>query len=735
MPRLRLNVRSLLVAWRVVMPRAFASRHLYAGTMALTALLCFGGNVAAQAAPAEAANTLSSIAAPQRFERVLWCSDSEAGPKLARKSGYTAVQVGRGGDATAVRSMGLRFYLDQPIGKGLLELRDSEWQPLVQLFERTRDARKLVRPACFAEPDRVNQAATMAAQEARRMGPEGMLFVALADEASSTRHNAPLDSCQCEHCMREFREFVKRRYADVDDLNAALGTHYLSIEDAVPMSTDQVRTRELGDRLLPADLRPFSLWLDFVDDQFATAVNVIASRVQAVIPGVPVGLTGLAVPGPFGGHDYARLIARHTLAEPYDIGGSVELSRSLLPSAAHRYATLIPPAADSPAGKVDIADYVRARLSAMACQGMAGVVVWNDQTVVDKDASDTPFGAAVRSAFAAHGGELDALAGAVVEPSSIWVVESHASVRAWWMIDSAQDGMTWVRRLASYEESHSTSQAARIGWIRLLQDLGMQPQFVAADGLAERLLSERPRCVVLPATLALSDRNVRALNVYVRNGGSLLADHSTAIYDEHLKRRDRGGLDELFGITQRSLAWQDLLIREGRSTARELGLQPAERGLRGETSQQEADADTFLERSIGGGHAYYLNSPVAAYGQWRLDEQQVAAARDLRRRVRAALRRARVLPPCEVRGKGLPTCIERVALRLRDGRHVLALRINALERPRLLRRLNQDGPIPIEITLPRQLRVRELSGRSHGTVTAIETAIDAFGAVFLEVEK
>ena len=88
-----------------------------------------------------------------------------------------------------------------------------------------------------------------------------------------------------------------------------------------------------------------------------------------------------------------------------------------------------------------------------------------------------------------------------------------------------------------------------------------------------------------------------------------------------------------------------------------------------------------------------------------------------------------------MRGQGLPTCIERVSLRLRDGRHVLALRINALQRPRLLRRLNQDGPISIEITLPRELRVRELSGRNHGAVTAIETTIDAFGAVFLEVEK
>lgn len=723
MPRLRVNV-------RLPRPNSLSLRaDLVVGL--LLAMLC-----GITALPAQSSSTQKAkVAAPQRFERILWCADGKAGPELARKSGYTAVQLGRGGDATPLRSLGLRFYLDQPIGKGLLELRDKQWQPVVQLFERTRDALQLVRPTCFAEPDRIDKAAAAAAREARRVGQEGMLFVALADEASSTRHNAPLDSCQCEHCLRDFRSYVRKRFSDVDALNTVLGTHFLNIEVAVPVSTDQLRSRELGDRLLPADMRPFSLWLDFVDDQFANAVGTICERVQAAVPGVPVGLTGLAVPGPFGGHDYARLITSHTIAEPYDIGGSIELARSLLPRGAHRYATLIPPGKDTDAGKINIGQYVRARLMAMASQGMTGVVVWNDRTIAGGDGKETRFGTAVRAAFEEHGAEFDALAGAQIEPSPVWVVESHASVRAWWMIDSAKDGMTWVRRLASYEATHSTSQAARFSWIRLLQDLGQQPQFVTAKSLPERLLNESPRCVVLPATLALSDRAATALNVYVRNGGSLLADHSTAIYDERLQRRERGALDSLFGIEQRSFAWNDLLVREGLSTARDPGLPVAERLLRGETSRQEIDSDTFLERSVGSGYAYYLNSPVVAYNEWRLDQGQFDRARELRRRVRAALRRARVRPACEVTGKGLPTCIERISLKLRDGRNVLAIRLNALARPRLMRQINKNGAIPIEITLPRQLKVRELNGKDHGKTALVKTMLDPFGAVFLEVAR
>ncbi|MFK7740494.1 MAG: alpha-amylase family protein [Planctomycetota bacterium] len=733
---------------------------------------------AVSAAASKPAAESVAIRPAQRFEKVLWCSDAAVGPALARRTGFTAVQLGRGGDPAKLRARGLRFYLDQPIGKGLLELRDAQWRPVVQAFERTRDAAVCVRPTCFATPGVVAKAAEQAAAEARRVGAEGLLFVALADEASSTRHNAPLDTCRCAHCLAAFRIFLKQRVGSLDAVNATLGSLFRSAEHVVPLSTDQIRNRELGERLLPRDLRAFSLWLEFVDGQFAAAIESIRARVAAAVPGVPVGLTGLAVPGPFGGHDYARLLRQHTLAEPYDIGASRELAQSLLPADAHRYATLAPPAPGALAGGgVRIGNYIRAQLAQLACHGHAGVVVWNDRTLAvfeadaeaasrkkasEKNASQenaataapetppklTPFGRAVGRAFADLGASLDLLAGARVVPSGVWVVESQASVRAWWMLDSAPDGMTWVRRLASYEEGHSTSQATRVGWTRLLQDLGHQPHFVAAPELADRLLHENPRCVVLPAILALSDRSAQALEVWVQNGGTLIADHSTGLYTEQLLRRDRGALDGLFGITERSLAWRDLLVREGASTARSAGasLPPAERGLRGELGVSGRLGDAFLERSIGRGRALYLNATLSTYPAWRLEPQQFGKARELRRRLRSALQRARVWPPCEVVGEGIPTCIERVPLQLRDGRRVLAVRLHALDRPALLKQLNNGGGPKLELLFRRPQRLRVLRGAPAAAaagegaapgaaVDRIQVQLDPFSLALVEVGR
>jgi len=670
---------------------------------------------------------------PVRFERILWCSDPQKGAALAKEHGYTAIQLARGGDPAAVAAAGLGYYLDQPIGKGCLELRDEQWTPLQKAYEKHRDRAALVRPGCFATPGLLDQLAAQAAGEVGRVRGPGLRFVALADEASSTRHNAPLDTCQCEHCAAAFRAFVRERYKTLDAVNQALGTQYASFEEVVPVTTDQVRRRELGETLLPADLRAFAVRLDFVDEQFAHAVTTIAASAQQAAPGVPVGLTGLQVPGAFGGNDYARFLDRLTLAEPYAVGAAVELARCLLRPRAHRYATLFAPA-DGKQGNVPLGSLIGAQVVAMATSGLAGVVVWNDAAVVSPDGKPTPFGAAVTQALSRWQTVLDACAGATVEPGPVWVLESQASVRVWWMLDSATDGLTWVRRLASYESEHSTSQAARLGWTRLLQDLGLQPWFVAESQLPERLLQQRPRCLVLPACIALHDRTAQAIAAYVSHGGTVLADHSVGLYDGTLQRRAAGALDAVFGITARSLAWDDLLVRQGRSTARDLGLPLAERGLQGRLGERGSAGDTFLELT-NRGRGVYLNAPVVMYDAWRLDEQQVGPAVELRRRVRAALQQAGVEAPCEVRGEGLPTCIERVPLRLVDGRSVLALRLHALDSPKLLQNLAAKGPRAVQVDFPVARTLRHLGGDELGTAARFDLRLDPFGALFLEVVR
>lgn len=707
------------------------SLRLHALLPAVAAFATTAWAWAQEPAPAVAPATSPPVATA--FETVLWVPAERATDvehlKAVRRAGFSAINLGPDGDPLPLLENGLGFYLDQPIGKGFLELRDRDWEPLQKDYERTRDASKLVRPQCLRDQKLLVELGARAASATARMqtaAGSALRFVAIADEASSTRHGNPLDVCRCERCLGLFREFAVQRYATVEAANEAWGTQFASFAAVEPLSTDQVRRRELGGVVLPENLVPFADWLDFVDEGFRLAVQHVTEQVRSAASDIPCGLTGLHAPFAFGGHDYARLLPGMTLVEPYDQGGAVDLARSLLPRAAH-WSTLQVPTEVAK----DTSNLLAGLLAEAASRGQHGLVAWNDERVIGPGGELTAAGECLRTAMQSVRPALDACKGAASEFDSVWICESHASVRAWWMLDSANDGLTWVRRLASHEASHSTSMAARRGWSKLLGDLGLSPRFVGEQDLPTRLLQDPPRLLVLPACVALSDRACRAIAAYAQQGGTVLADHTPALYDERLRRRSSGGLDVLFGIEQRSLRWDDLGVREGQVRRGALGA--VDGSLRAQIAERSGSESVFVERRHFRGRAVYLNLPVCIYAGVRLDPAAVLAAADLRKRVRQVVNSALVQPRCDVRGESLPACVHRQFLRAVDGRLLLAVRIDALDAPSILRQLGQDGLRKVRVTFPHPVRLSTLAGKDLGVGAEFEQELDAYRGLFLEV--
>jgi hypothetical protein len=479
--------------------------------------------------------------------------------------------------------------------------------------------------------------------------------------------------------------------------------------------------------LLPSNLAPFSDWLDFVDEGFAAAVHRLVRECEAAAPGVPAGLTGVQAPLAFGGHDYFRLLEGAKVVEAYDLGGAFDLALSAAPHA-QRWSTMQLPIEPSPQ---DV-NLMLATFAEMAARGQSGAVAWNDERALGADHAATAVGQSLRAALQAAKPVLDACAGARVVPHAVWVCESQASVRAWWMLDSEQDGLTWVRRLSSHEVTHSTSCAARRGWQKLLSDVGVTPQFVGEKDLPTRLLKERPALLVLPATIALSDRACRAIAAYVQQGGALVADHSPALYDERLALRERGGLDELFGIERRSLRLDDLDVREGRSIRGECGA--VDRGLVAKVADRSGGQAVYVEQRRRG-RAICLNLPVCVYAGVRLDPQAIGIASDLRKRVRQALHGLQLTPFVEARGQGLPTCVQRTWLHATDGRRLLAVRVDALDAPNVLATVAGDGARNVRLLFPQSVRILSLSGKEIASGSEVEAPLDAYGGLFVEVRR
>ncbi|MFQ5505226.1 MAG: hypothetical protein ACE5F1_10560, partial [Planctomycetota bacterium] len=415
-----------------------------------------------------------------------------------------------------------------------------------------------------------------------------------------------------------------------------------------------------------------------------------------------------------------------------DIGGARELVRSLKRPGTLHFETVFP-SKDPLAAELPVAQLYDA-----FAHGLSGVIVWSDRHFFGEGGRLSAYGRMLA-------GELPRLTGRnarvlPVSPGRIAILESQASLRLHWMLDSGRDGKTWLRRFSSYERSHSTSQAARLSWIRLLQDLGYPFHFVSSEQLAQGGLGRRggPRVLILPSALAMSRAEIRSVARFAEAGGLVLADESPARYDEFLRLRKAPALDGLFGLDRygdrRHLREGKLL---GDAPRLESGLGLVETGLRPDgTTVAERHERHYceFERRPGGGRTVLLNLGVAEYAGARLVPNKVAMCRELRRRVLRILERAGVLPIVLASVPRYPTILERILLG-QGKRKVLIVRANCLENVELFRELLKRGPQPLSLSLPVAARVRSFwTGKELGRGQSIKTKLDPLRGAFFILE-
>jgi len=157
-------------------------------------------------------------------------------------------------------------------------------------------------------------------------------------------------------------------------------------------------------------------------------------------------------------------------------------------------------------------------------------------------------------------------------------------------------------------------------------------------------------------------------------------------------------------------------------------------GLHGELAEPAGEHRVHIENRHGRGRTVYLNLAICEYRRVRLEPDKVATALDLRRRVRVIAHQAGVVPVAAVQGPGLPTCIERMELLSRQGRRVLAVRLNALDSPELMATLAQRGPRKMELVLPRETHLKDLiSGCDLGTKAKFDLVLGPWVGLLLEV--
>jgi hypothetical protein len=121
-------------------------------------------------------------------------------------------------------------------------------------------------------------------------------------------------------------------------------------------------------------------------------------------------------------------------------------------------------------------------------------------------------------------------------------------MRTEWMLARRGEGDAWMDRSAKQERSDNDFLRLRESWCRLIEDQGLQYNFVSYQQLEQgELLKHGYHLFVLPRSSSLSGREVAAIRDFIAQGGVVIADGEPGVFDEHSRRLPQSPLADLFG--------------------------------------------------------------------------------------------------------------------------------------------------------------------------------------------
>lgn len=669
-----------------------------------------------------------------------------------REMNATAMQVSPWESSEPARRHDFDFYLENIHRIAFLHekkpIYDADWDG----YTTAHDKSFLIRKPCLHDPAYMAEAERDIQSKVRRFAPEGPLLYDLGDECSITSYASPMDYCFSEHTVREFRRWLREQYGNLKRLNAEWETDFAGWGDVVPMTTYEIKERE------KAGSENYAPWADhrtFMDITFAQSWRRFREWVREIDPDTPVGLEGTQMPSAFGGYDLWRLSQVLDWVEPYDIGNARAIWRSFLPEGSPVFATLF---------EHDPNEASR-RLWHLLLHGDRGAIIWCSSHWLDYESAHLtpqPFVAGMAELFGElRGPAARAIMHARRDRPSIAIHYSQPSIQVAWMLDSREDLDTWPRRFSSYEAVHSRITRVRNSWCKLIEDLGLQYDFVSSEQIAAGELEERGcKVLVLPESLAIGDKEAAQMKAFVRAGGTAIADFLPGLFDEHGKRRTVGVLDGLFGVQRpRPGMIQQPQKSDGpgfRLAGRQLPLGPAEPGLKllvgrpaaytaplalDQPAAGAADlTPVLIERGVGKGKTFYLNLSPIDYAKWRLTGE----GGDLRGIVARIFSKTGVRPTVKVTRAadgGPPVGCEVITYRGDGRRYVAVMRnpeysISALGEIGYADNSRFERPDDLAVEFDPPVRVRDLlSERDLGEATRVELTLDPWKPLLLEVKE
>ena len=558
-----------------------------------------------------------------------------------RNVGITAGQVFGGSIEEGKRarlwySNNFRFYVDQITIDYYATYHSPRFDPKYKLLTDDKNKYKtsgrtdktaFYRNPCFFDADETKKAMDRIKFAVSTLMKFKPLFYS-TDETGVADLVTAWDYCLDERTLIEMRKWLIEQYGDLESINKEWGTDFKDINDVVPFTTDEIFMRD-GNNLSP--------WADhrfFMNKVFADAIRWGTEAAHSIDPEAKHGIVGCQMPAAFGGYDYWLLSKSTDFFEPYNLANNREIIRSINPKK---------PCVTTSFGHGDNEVW---RLWHQALHGDRGIIIYDEKHSYlknDGDGSPTDMGLACASVYKeltsgivkqlTYTDELHAFAA---------IHYSQPSITAYWKFEvSASDGEKWVDRYPGQDNHNSDFFLLRESFVKLMEDNFIDYTFVAYGQLENGEFDMMDKkLLLLPQSVAMSEKEVEAVKRFVRRGGTLVADCSCALMDGHCKELEIGQLDDFFGISRSTVSMtrkpgsaplkaESTLPTEYAWAAELLNVNEITKAVTAEQTISVNSGAIALYKDDGGNpavivknHGYgktvYLNIDITKYYLWRL---------------------------------------------------------------------------------------------------------------------
>lgn len=526
-----------------------------------------------------------------------------------------------------------------------------------ELYKRTGDKKFLQRTPSFNNPAVLKNLADIVRASARNKSRYNMDYYFVGDEGSLTSYGDAVDFDWNPYTLDEFRVWLKQQYGSLNALNQEWRTSFTDWNSVVPATTEEARKT-----------RNFAPWADhrtFMEITFARAYQTARDAAVDGDPDAQIAVSGTQATNAYNGADWSRLDRVIDDFLSYDGGNQWDMHRSFAkPNAMIGFWTGY--------GSHGLA--VQNAIWTAAIHNVLHPNIFWMYSFLNPDlthsASARDMGKAFSSLRSEGVGKL--LMEATRQQDGIALYYSMPSIHAASILGYHQRSSDDDEEVA--DRARLSFAANRDGWVKTINDLGLQFDFVSSEDVATKgIANDKYKVVILPLAFALSNEEVQRLQEFVTRGGVVIADAAPGWFDQHCAWQTNDKLNQLFGISTAASDKRELKLTSGEISlspqAADWKLPPTVSGLRiaepdvrastGSALFKVGSSEAAIVNHTGAGWTIYLNTAWDEYPKQRAAKFGGAAYREL---VQAIFNKADVRPSVVVTSPdGLPIAQAQIA--------------------------------------------------------------------------